>query len=151
MANFYVSLPAEEIARQVADLLNKHNKLRMRHSVWSLMNSAAAYFTEIYGDRVVGCSAILRETEDVTRQFHLCVHPDFRRMGIARKLKRTSLSHVETPFVYVTIREDNIASITLNVSEGFKIIKKDWSQDHYVLLLAKDLRKTKNMEAVQWT
>lgn len=147
MSNFYVSLPADEIARQVAVLLNSHNRLTVRHSQWSIMNSAASYFTEIYGDKVVGCQAIIRETEEVTRQFHLCVASEWRRRGIARKLKRLALSHVQTPYVYVTIREDNLASIALNLSEGFIHIKKDWARDHNVLVLAKDLRK--KMEATK--
>ena len=137
MANFYVSLPAGEIARQVADLLNNHNRLRTRHTAWSIMSSGGTYFTEIYGGKVVGCSAIIQETDVVSKQFHLCVDPAYRRRGIARKLKRLSLSHVTTPLVYVTIRQDNAASIALNMSEGFKFIKQNW----HVLIFAKDLRQ----------
>jgi ribosomal protein S18 acetylase RimI-like enzyme len=146
VANFYTTLPAEEIAQQVADLLNKYNKLRVHHSGYSIMNSSADYFAEIYGDRVVGCSAIIRETEEVTKQFHLCVAPEFRRLGVARKLKRRSMSYVKTPYVYVTIREDNPASIALNDSEGFLLIKETRFRNHNVLLLAKDLRNTHQME-----
>ena len=141
MANFYTSLPVEQMAWQVAKLINTHNKLRTQHTSWSIMNSPATYFTELYGDKVVGCSAIIRETETVSRQFHLCVEPNYRRRGIARKLKRLSLSHVQTPFVYVTIRQDNAASVALNMSEGFKYVKQDWAGHYYVLVFAKDLRK----------
>lgn len=141
MAKLYVSLPAEEIARQVAGLINSHNRLKIHLSPYSIIASPATYFTEIYGDKVVGCSAVLRETETVTKQFHLCVEPNYRRRGIARKLKRLSLSYVETPFVYVTIRQDNAASMALNMSEGFQYIKSDWSGRYYVHVFAKDLRK----------
>lgn len=141
MANFYITLPVDEIARQVAALLNAHNKLFTTHNAYSVINNPATYFIETYGAKVVGCSAIIQETEAVTRQFHLCVDPNFRRRGIARKLKRASLNHVQTPFVYVTVREDNAASIALNISEDFKFVKKDWSRGYYVWVLAKDLRK----------
>jgi ribosomal protein S18 acetylase RimI-like enzyme len=147
MANFYISLPADEIARQVAGLLNNYNYLKRKMTGWSILNSPATYFTEIYGDKVVGCSAILRETETVTLQFHLCVDPAWRRRGIARKLKQLSMSYVETPFVYVTIREDNAASIALSLSEGFILIRKNWTGAYNVLVLAKDLRKS--MEAIK--
>lgn len=150
MANFYSSLPAEEIARQVANLLNQNNKLRTRHTAYSIMSSPATYFVEIYGDKVAGCQAIMREIETVTRMFHLSVDLNYRRRGIARKLKRLALSYVQTPFVYVTIREDNAASIALNMSEGFRFIKSDWAFNHYVHVFAKDLRKPQEVPNGNW-
>ena len=137
MANFYMTLPAEVIARQVANLLNEHNQLRTRHTAYSIQNARGAYFVDIVGGQVIGCSAIVREEDLLTRQFHLCVHPDYRRRGIARKLKLASLSHVTTPYTYVTIREDNTASINLSLSLGFVLVKKDWVGDHNVLTLGK--------------
>lgn len=137
MANFYMTLPAEEISRQVAVLLNNHNQLRTQYSRHSVMKIKGAYFVDVVGGQVIGCSAILRENAQVTRQFHLCVHPDFRRQGIARKLKLASLKNVTTPYVYVTVREDNVASINLNTSIGFGFVKKDWVNDHYVLTLGR--------------
>ena len=132
-----MTLPAEEISRQVSILLNTHNQLRKRYNANSVMGMRGAYFVDIIGGQVIGCSAIIREDDQVTRQFHLCVHPDFRRRGIARKLKLAALSHVSTPYVYVTIRDDNVASINLNTSVGFAFVKKDWSRDHYVLTLGR--------------
>lgn len=137
MANFYMTLPADEIARQVAELLNNHNLLRKHHSINTIMKGKAAYFVDIVGGRVIGCSAIHRETEEVTKQFHLCVHPNFRRQGLGRKLKLASLAHITTPYVYVTIREDNIPSINLNTSLGFVFVKKGWVKDHNVLTLGR--------------
>jgi RimJ/RimL family protein N-acetyltransferase len=137
MANFYMTLPAEEISRQISILLNTHNQLRKRYNANSVMGMRGAYFVDVIGGQVIGCSAIIRENDQVTRQFHLCVHPDFRRRGIARNLKLAALKHVSTPYVYVTIREDNVASINLNTSVGFAFVKKDWSHDHYVLTLGR--------------
>jgi RimJ/RimL family protein N-acetyltransferase len=133
MANFYMTLSAEEIARQVAILLNDHNLLRKDHTAYTIMKGAGAYFVDVIGGRVIGCSAIHRENAEATRQFHLCVHPDFRRRGIARKLKLAAMGNVTTPYVYVTIREDNVASINLNTGLGFTLVKKDWVIDHHVL------------------
>ena len=140
MANFYMTLSIEEIARQVAILLNNHNQLRKQHTAHTIMRGSGAYFVDIVNGSVVGCSAIHQETEEATRQFHLCVHPDFRRQGIGRKLKLTSLSHVTTPYVYVTVREDNVASINLNMSLGFVVVKKDWVTDHNVFTLGRMTR-----------
>jgi ribosomal protein S18 acetylase RimI-like enzyme len=140
MAEFYMSLPAESIAQQVADLLNDHNKLTKKHSVYSILNNPAKYFLEIAGDKVVGCSAIIKEGPQLTRQFHLCVHPKFRRQGIARKLKQISLNSAETPFVYVTIRDDNLPSLALNYSFDFVFVNKIWASDHHVITLGRAAR-----------
>lgn len=137
MANFYTTLPAEEIAQQVADLLNTHNKLQKKHSAYTIMASAATYFVDVVGGKVVACSALLRESKEVSRLFHLCVHPDYRGRGIARKIKEQVLRHVESPYVYVTIREDNVVSIHLNKSMGFVEVKREWVGDHNVLTLSR--------------
>jgi len=137
MANFYMTLPAGEVARQVADLLNNHNQLRKYHNAYTVLKHKGAYFVDVVGGNVVGCQAILRENDMLTRLFHLCVHPNYRRQGIARKLKVAALNNVKTPYAYVTIREDNIPSINLNMSLGFVLVKKDWAGDHNVLTLGK--------------
>lgn len=137
MADFYMTLPAEEISRQVAELLNTHNQLRKHHTPRTLKMARGAYFVDIIAGQVIGCSAIHQENAQLTRQFHLCVHPDWRRRGIARKLKLASLAHVTTPYVYVTIREDNIPSIRLSTSLGFVLVKKDWAGDHHIITLGR--------------
>ena len=137
MVEFYMSLPAEDIAQQVADLLNTHNKLYKVHTADTILRDKAKYFLEISGDRVIGCSAIVKEEPTLTKQFHLCVHSDFRRKGIARKLKQTALNNVETQYVYVTIREDNTPSLNLNYSFGFVFVKNIWSKDHNVIMLGR--------------
>ena len=137
MANFYITLPVGEIARQVAKLLNDHNQLRVYHKSHTIMAGAGTYFIEVVDDQVVGCQAILQENDQLTRLYHLCVHPNWRRRGLARKLKLAALSHVTTPYAYVTIREDNIPSINLNMSVGFVFVKKDWAGGHNVLTLGR--------------
>jgi ribosomal protein S18 acetylase RimI-like enzyme len=137
MANFYTSLSAQETAGQIATLLNANNKLTVRHTTNSILSSGASYFVDIMAGKVVGCDAIIKINELFTRQFHLCVHPEFRRRGIARKLKEAALRNVTTPYVYVTIREDNKASIGLNLKMGFIPVRRTWASDHYVVMLCK--------------
>lgn len=137
MANFYITLPAQEIAQQVATLLNGHNQLKKNHTAHTIMASKADYFVDIVGGAVVGCQATLKEADEVTKLFHLCVHPNLRRQGIARKLKEAALQYVTTPYSYVTVREDNIASINLNMSLGFIFIKRNWVGGYNILTLGR--------------
>jgi len=139
MANFYMTLPAEEISRQVAILLNNNNQLRKHHSRYTIMAERGMYFVDIVAGQVIGCQGILQENAQITKLFHLCVHPDWRRRGIARRLKIAALNHITTPYAYVTIREDNIASIRLNMSLGFTLVKKDWVGNHNLLTFGRPM------------
>lgn len=133
MPEFYISLPAEEIAKQVAQLINKYNRLYKRHNVYSIMNSPVRYFIEVYGDKVVGCTALQKEEPRLSRNFHTCVDPSFRRQGIAKKLKLMALNSCETEFIFSTVREDNIPSVKMNQSLGYLFVRKEWSKDHHVI------------------
>jgi len=136
MAEFFVTLSADEMAAQIADMLNKHNKLTVTYSGPSLFYSAGKYFTEVEGNRVVGCIAIVPEP-DITRLCHVCVLPEKRRQGLAKKLMNIAIRNSTTPNVYGTIREENTASLKMVYSLGFVYVKKDWHQDHYVITVGR--------------
>lgn len=131
------TLSPGETARQIANMLNTHNKLRVVHDARSILRDPATYFVRIVRGDVVGCLAIKKVSPEFTKSFHLCVLPEFRKGGIARELKLASMKHVTTPFIFVTIREDNVPSLRLNMSIGFTPVKKTWSKDHFVLTLTR--------------
>ena len=139
MAEFYVTLSQQEIAKQVAILLNTHNKLYRKHTPYSIMQSAADYFVEIVEDRVVGCTALLKEFPTMSKSYHTSVLPEYRRKGLGIKLLLTSTNNCTTPYVYGTIREDNTASLGLVSKLGWTYIKKDWNKDHFVVTVANRL------------
>lgn len=133
MAEFYMTLSAEEISWQIAKLINEYNKLYKNHNAYSILNSHAKYFVEIVGDRIVGCTALQKEGINLSRNFHTCVHPDFRRRGIAKKLKVMAIRNCETGYIFSTVRDDNIPSVKMNLSVGYIFIRKDWSKNHHVI------------------
>ena len=137
MAEFYVSLSNNEMAAQIAGLINTHNQLYKKHTIYSVLNSAAKYFVEVINDKVIGCTALIKEEEDLNRNFHTCVSPEFRRRGIARKLKLLAIQNCDTSYIFSTVREDNIPSINMNLSLGYIFVNKTWSRDHYVLTLGR--------------
>ena len=142
MATFTIPVHTNDIAAQIAALLNAHNKLRIRYNEAKLMQESGHYFVYMHGDKVVGCTAIRQEGPDMTRQYHTCVHPDFRRQGIAAKLKDFALLNVPTEYVFVTIRSDNLPSIMLNLKYGFTLSKFDVYRDHYVYTLIRKAKLT---------
>ena len=136
MAEFFVTLSNNEIATQIATLLNAQNKLYAYHTTDTIMNSMANYFVEINRDKVIGCTGLLIENRDLSKSFHTSVHPAYIRRGIATKLLMTAINNCNTKYIYGTIREDNVASIRLVSKLGWKIIRKDWNRDHYVVTMA---------------
>lgn len=141
MANFFVSLTNEEIAGQIAFLINKYNNLYIVHNWFTVNSSTIDYFVEIIGNRVIGCAGILKETGNWSLIKHVCVAPEFRNKGIAIKLINTAIQNCKTEYVYMTIRENNLASLNMAKTLGFNTIKREWSKNHYIVAVG---RKTNN-------
>ena len=137
MAEFYVSLSTDEMSMQIAELINTHNQLYKKHTRYSVQNSIAKYFVEVINDRVIGCTALIKEEINLSRNFHTCVRPEFRRKGIARKLKLLAIQNCDTGYIFSTVREDNIPSINMNLSLGYVFVNRIWYRDHYVLTLGR--------------
>ncbi|MGD9161257.1 MAG: N-acetyltransferase [Desulfobacteraceae bacterium] len=119
MANFYTALSSHEIAGKIAELLNTCNKLKKRHNVYTIMNSNTIYFVDTIRGQVAGCIGKIKEGHHLTRILHLCVHPNFRRFGLARKLLNVAVERTDSIYAYATVRKDNTASIELFKSAGF--------------------------------
>ena len=133
MAEFYVSVSEQSMAIQIANMLNQYNKWATKFSAQSLLMTPARYFVELENTTVVGCASHFGEYDTLTRIQHICVLPSHQRMGIAKRLTTLAINHSETEFVYMTIREDNIASLRLATSLGFKYITRHWFRDHWTL------------------
>lgn len=136
MAGFFVTLSSHEMATQIAALLNMQNKLYKSHAANTIMNSATNYFVEIEGNRVVGCTGLLKEFPTLSKSYHTSVHPTHQGKGLGTKLLSTAIANCETEYIYGTIREDNPASLRLVSKFGWKFIKKHWNKDHFVVTMA---------------
>ena len=136
MAEFFVTLSSQEMAAQVAALLNMQNKLYKSHTASTVLNGAANYFVEIEGNTVVGCTGLLKEYPTLSKSFHTSVLPSHQKKGLGAKLLATAIANCETEYVYGTIREDNPASLNLVAKFGWKFVKKYWNRDHFVIMMA---------------
>ena len=133
MAEFYVSLSSNEMARQIATMVNKYNRWYVSFSTGSILLSHAHYFVELENDKVVGCAAHAQEDEKLTKIQHICVLPTHRNRGIAKKLVNLAIEYCPTEYVFMTIREDNIPSIRMAESLEFRYVNKHWFRDHMTL------------------
>lgn len=137
MADFYVSLSRQEMAKQIAMMINMHNKLYKIHSGYSVYKDKADYFVEVVGNSVVGCAGLSRRDTNLSEIKHVCVHPDYRKKGIGKKLVSLAIANAQTDYVYMTIRDDNVPSLRMAQSLGFVYVKKHWSKDHYVITVGR--------------
>ena len=133
MAEFYVSTSNEVMATQISNMLNQHNRWAINFSAQSIMMTPARYYIELYGPIVTGCASSIRDYDTLTKIQHICVLPSYRRRGIAKRLTELAITYAETEFVYMTIREDNVASLSLAESLNFRFITKHWFRDHWTL------------------
>ena len=146
MAEFYVSASNHELAMQIANMLNLYNKWASRFSAQSILMTPARYFVELEGSTVVGCASYYRDFDTLTKIQHICVLPTHRQRGLAKKLTNLAINNCETEHVYMTIREDNVASRRLAQSMGFVYVTKNWFRDHWTLTFGR--KKTNDYRKV---
>lgn len=123
MEKFTVLLNEFLVAKQIAYLLNKYNKLNKQHSAKTILSSNTAYLiqqgiTKNNSISVIGC--IGKENIHGTVYIkHICVHEHFRKKGIGYKLLSEIIKTIESPMVFMNIRTDNYPSLALAEKAGF--------------------------------
>ncbi len=150
---FYFALDHQEIAHQVAALLNCCNQLQKKKSTGSILHGRTNYVVEPHGKWVLGTIGVDRLNYTFTEIKHLVVHPDWRGKGLAKRLLRKALVMVDTKLVYATVREDNDASLKLFESFGFQNSGDYPTGDHRVVLLVKvspEWEKTASASKSHW-
>jgi GNAT superfamily N-acetyltransferase len=130
-------------AEQIADLLNKHNKLQVIHTKHTILSSPINYLIQqgVINNNlvVVGCVGLSKEDETTTLLQHLVVDESYRQKGIATKLLNYALSSVNTKFVKMRIRHTNIPSLCLSSKLGFHVDDCVAKDNYYILIVKKGL------------
>ncbi|GLS34887.1 hypothetical protein GCM10010869_04750 [Mesorhizobium tianshanense] len=104
----------EKHAKQIAELLNEHNKLVVHYDAEKVLQSAENYLYEVTesGD-VAACLELKRMQWYQFEVDHLTVHDDFLRRGYGQKLLDQAEKKAVTEngrLLQCTIRRDNAAS-----------------------------------------
>ena len=137
MAEFFVSVSEQVMANQITDMVNRYNQWYTKFSVAALFLSQASYFVELEGNRVVACAGLVKEYPTLAKIMHVCVLPEYRNRKLASKLVNMSATNSGTEHVYMTVRDDNAASLKMAKSLGFVPIRTDWFRDHYTHTLGR--------------
>lgn len=107
-------------AGQIARLLNNYSNLQTNYTGPMLLQSGAHYLPLHHEGTVFASIAVHKQGLFLSEIRHLVVHPLLRGKGIAKQLLKNALEKVETPVIYATIRESNIASIAVFEKFDFK-------------------------------
>jgi ribosomal protein S18 acetylase RimI-like enzyme len=135
MAEFYVNISDESISTQIAEMLNRHNRLNIFHNSASILNQPMNYYVELAFPRTVVACVALQTMYNYSYIRHVCVLPEYRGMGISKKLLKKVLTNAKRGHIFMSIREDNIPSIKMALSLGFNFVDKTWSNSggHFVV------------------
>ncbi len=144
---FYRGMDAQDIACQLADLLNTYNRLAGKRHAIDILSSETDYVVETHGKLVIGAVGVRRLSFHVSEIKHLSVRKKWRGKGIGRFLLKRALGMCVTPFAYATIREDNLSSIQLFESVGFSRVGEYDGVGHKVLILTSEISKWKPTSA----
>ncbi len=131
------TLTRDEIAGQICELINKYNGWARRFTPARLKATDTTYVVELVGNKVAGVGGMRKLSNAQTEFMHLCVRPEFRRLGIANLLSKKRLCLLETPIALSYIRSDNIPSINNSIKSGFVPIKADYKKGGYNILTSK--------------
>jgi GNAT superfamily N-acetyltransferase len=136
MSKFVLTAGAGDIATQIADMINDGGQLWARLNKNSILFSQTKYIIELDGEVVIGVVG-LDQYGLVTELKHLCVHPNYRRRGLGRKLLEKGIGLSTTEFIYGAVGSDNHVNIRNNLRVGMRPIGKRWSRGRYIIIFAR--------------
>ena len=138
MSKFSLTLNAENIAGQIAKLLNDGGQLWAYIHPNLILTNSIRYIIELDRETVIGVVGLEQQSPKVTEMKHLCVHPNYRCRGLGRKLLEKGLKATSTEFVYGAVRSDNATNIRNNLRIGMLPIgKKRGSWGCHIIIFAR--------------
>ena len=117
--NLFLTLSKQNIATQIATLLNTYNGWQIKCTATSILTNNVDYFVELNENLVIGCIGLQYENNLNSKIIHLCVHNLYRQKGIGKKLVLTAINNCKTNLINTNIRTTNFNSLYLFYRLGF--------------------------------
>lgn len=137
MSKFVLTIGASDLAGQIASLINAGGQLKFLMSRESILYNNTRYLIELHKDKVVGVVGLEKCNQYVTEMKHLCVHPDYRRQGIGKKLLEKGAQASLTEFVFGAVRSDNAANIRNNLRIGMIPVGKKSKRTYSIIIFVR--------------
>lgn len=140
MGKFVLTIDTNSLAGQIANLINAGGQLKFLMSRENILNSTTRYLVELHKDTVIGVIGLEKCNQSVTEMKHLCVHPEYRRQGIGKKLLEKGAQASLTEFVFGAVRSDNAVNIRNNLRIGMTPIGKKSKRTYSIIIFVRRKR-----------
>ena len=137
MGKFVLTIDASDLAGQIASLINAGGQLKFLVSRDSILCNNIRYLVELHKDKVIGTIGLEKCNQFVTEIKHLCVHPEYRRQRLGKKLLDRGVKSSLTEIVFGTVRSDNAVSIRNCLSRGMIPIGKRTKRTYSIIIFAR--------------
>lgn len=124
MSKFNLTVNANGLADQIANLINNGGQLWYYLNRYSILSGSTRYIIEMDREKVIGVIALDQRNDEVTELKFLCVHPGYRGQGLGRKLLEVGIKSANTEYMYGAVRSDNATNIRNNFRVGMKPVGK---------------------------
>lgn len=124
MSKFLLTMSPQNLAGQVAALINAGGQLRCNLSVHHILRSRTIYIVELDGQKVIGVVGLQTISPKAAELKHLCVKPEYRNRGIGRRLLEKGIESANTEMVYGIVRRDNEVNLRNNLRVGMIPVAK---------------------------
>ena len=137
MSKFALTIDANNLAGQIAGLINAGGQLKFLMSRDSILYNNIRYLVELHKDRVIGTIGLEKCNQSVTEMKHLCVHPEYRQQGLGKRLLERGVQTSLTEIVFGTVRSDNAVNIRNNLRIGMIPIGKITKRTYSIIIFAR--------------
>ena len=137
MTKFILTIDANDLAGQIAGLINAGGQLKFFTSRSSILNSNIRYLVELHKNKLIGTIGLEECNPYVTEMKHLCVHPEYRRQGLGKRLLEKGVQASSTGVVFGTVRSDNAVNIRNNLRIGMIPIGKRSKRTYSIIIFAR--------------
>jgi len=144
MSKFSLTISANNIANQIAELINNGKQVWYHLTASSILNGPVKFLIEIDKDKVIGVIGLDKKNNYVTELKYLCIHPDYRRCGLGKKMLYLGAKSAPTKFVYGTVRSDNHTNIRNNFRCGMKPVGKYRGRGCSIIIFARRKENVKS-------
>lgn len=122
MNKFRLTVDVNNLASQIACLINSGKQIWYYLTDYSIISSPIQFLIELDKEKVIAVIGLEKKNESMTELKYLCVHPDYRRQGLGKKMLELGIKAAPTKYVYGTVRVTNEVNIRNNFRVGMKPI-----------------------------
>jgi len=139
MNKFILSLTKNDVAAQIAHLLNIGDQFYYTILPHYILSSDITYIIEMDRNKVIGTIGVQKKNGYVTELKHLAVHPDYRSQGIGKRLLKKGIDFAPTKYVYGLVRSTNTINIRNNLRLGMEPIAycRGYNRNYKLIVFAK--------------